>query len=297
MEAYKIVEWLERYEVTEKGKPANTDTPLDKLRKSPLPYVRFKVHGHAHGPAYRKMLARTWGPGEEMGVFGFFAKLLELAANQTRDYRGWILNEKQQPMTPAQIAETLGIQDKNWTRRALEILTDPTIGWVGILEFPNSPPPVEERGGALWGKKGGAYGGTLLNETETKVRENKDEGKKSTASGGKDSASDLTQKETASVSYPWGTEERKKKVFAYETVCQMVKPRCESDRTTLHHIFEQLENHIKANYSDIEIFQRVENAAKECIGARNPMAMFVSVAKERFGYQPKRDKVLKNAYR
>jgi len=306
MKAYRIIEWLKRYEVTEKGKAAGPDTPIENLRKSPLPYVRFPVHGHAHGPAYRKLLARTIAPGEEMAVFGLFAKLLELAANQTREFRGWILDEKQKPASPGQIAEILGIQDRDWVQRAMEILCDPAIEWLEYTEFPLSPPLVEEKGGALWGKEGDAYGGKrgaltgepFKNETETKLKVNKSEIKESPASSGEDSdsVSDSSQKGSDSVSVTWGSAERRKKVFTYEIVCQVLKPIGASDRTTLRHIFEKIEEQIKTGFFDLDIFNKVQDAATECLSAHNRMAMFVAVAKERFGYQPKRDRILKKAY-
>ena len=44
-EAYRIVDWWQ-YEVTAKGRKAKKDTPMEELRKAPLEYVRFPVHGH-----------------------------------------------------------------------------------------------------------------------------------------------------------------------------------------------------------------------------------------------------------
>ena len=307
MKAYRIVEWLERYEVTEKGKAAGPDTPIENLRKSPLPYVRFKVYGHAHGPAYRKIVRRAWVSGQamELAVFGLFAKLLELAANQMRGFRGWILDEKQQPMNAQQIAETLDVQEVQSVKRALEILCDPAIGWVENLEFPGSPQNSSTDGGALWGKEGepcGGKKGTLTwepfkNETETKVNENKVKESPACSGADSDSVSDSSQKGADSASVPWGTRERKKKIFTYEVVSQVIKPLCDSDRTTLRHIFEKIEEQIKSGFFDLDIYNQVEEAATECIDAKNRMAMFVAVAKERFGYQPKRDRILQRAFR
>jgi len=307
VKAYRIVEWRQRYEVTEKGKAATADTPVENLRKSPLPYVRFKVYGHVHGPAYRKIIKRAWMNGQamELAVFGLFAKLLELAANQTNQFRGWILDEKQQPMTPRQIAEVLDVQEVETVSKALEILCEPAIGWVEIMEFPGTPQDSSTDGGRLWGKEGAACGGkkgTLTgepfkNETETKVKVNKSEteDKQPPATGGEgsDSASDLSQEGSDSVS--WGLDERRLRVFTYEVVCQIVKPAGDSDRTTLQHIFNQLENHIKTGFFEIGVFKEVEEAARQCTSAKNRMAMFVAIAKERFSYQPRRERLLRRA--
>ena len=157
MLAYRITGWNQRYEVGDNDKVAPTGKPMGKLRKSPLKYVRLKVYGHQLAPAFRRMTKKAWGFGEAMpaATFGVFCKLLELAADQQREFRGWILDERQQPTKAEQIAELIGWTDVDIIKRALEILTDETIDWVELIEFPQIPPEAGEKGGER-GKKGEA---------------------------------------------------------------------------------------------------------------------------------------------
>ena len=45
MKAYRIVDWEEDYEVKASGYAADSNTPVEKLRKSELDFIRWKNHG------------------------------------------------------------------------------------------------------------------------------------------------------------------------------------------------------------------------------------------------------------
>jgi hypothetical protein len=81
---------------------------------------------------YREMLQKANGKG--MMVFGVFCKLLELAANQPREYRGWLLDDKGLPLVPQRIAFALCC-DAGDIDFALQVLADKTIEWLLIDDF------------------------------------------------------------------------------------------------------------------------------------------------------------------
>lgn len=138
MKAYRITDWHDRYEVTDKGAEAKPNTPPEKLKKGKLRYVRLSVWGHNVGPAWRKLTQKSYkkGVGTDLAAFGLFCKLLELAGDQERPYRGWILDHKQQPMDAAEIKDTIGVYDIDVVETCLDLLTDPEIDWVEYVECP-----------------------------------------------------------------------------------------------------------------------------------------------------------------
>jgi len=130
MNAYRITDWDKNYEVTKDGKPATEKSK--NIRKTSLSYVRLAVQGHNPSMSYREMLQKAAGKG--MMVFGVFCKLLELAGNQPREYRGWLLDTKGRPLTVERIAFALCC-DTSDIDFALQVLTDKDIGWVSENQF------------------------------------------------------------------------------------------------------------------------------------------------------------------
>ncbi|MFA5291610.1 MAG: hypothetical protein WC496_01100 [Phycisphaerae bacterium] len=130
MNAYRITDWDKNYEVTKDGKPATQRSK--NIRKTSLCYVRLTVQGHNPSMSYREMLQKAAGKG--MMVFGVFCKLLELAANQPRNYRGWLLDTKGVPLTAERIAFALCC-DAGDIDFALQVLTDKDIGWILEKDF------------------------------------------------------------------------------------------------------------------------------------------------------------------
>ena len=119
-----IVEWTERYEVSEKNAPAKNGDPL---RAGPLQYIRLKVHGHQNGVGFRrlKIVAGT----RAMEVFGIFCKILEIAGNQRRDMRGCLYNEKGNPASVNDLAFILDIPAEQ-VDNALSVLSCEEVGWI-----------------------------------------------------------------------------------------------------------------------------------------------------------------------
>lgn len=139
MLAYRIVDWMGLYEVTLKGHKAKKDTSMEELRSASLAYIRIVVHGHSLSASYRRMVKKASALGSmmEMSCFGLFIKLLEVAADQEREYRGWILDDRQRPVNAARIADLLDIYGGK-VQELLEILMDDDVSWVELAELPVS---------------------------------------------------------------------------------------------------------------------------------------------------------------
>ena len=170
MQAYRIVDWW-KFELLKNGKLATEKTKMGALRIKPLIYVRFPVHGHNLTADYRRMVKRA-GPEMAAACDGIYKMLVGLAGNQVREYRGWILDDRQQPLDPGQVAELLCLSEER-TRLIFEILSDRAVKWVSLEEFPEalhksfnegdlSSEPQIKKSGNNWEKKGAP-----LNETET----------------------------------------------------------------------------------------------------------------------------------
>ncbi|MBA7690629.1 hypothetical protein ES703_99160 [subsurface metagenome] len=119
-----IVEWLERYEVSSRGREPK---PGDDLRAGPLQFVRLKVYGHTQSTGYRRL--KSVAGKRTMEVFGFFCKFLEIAANQKSEQRGILLNEKNKPATIEDLAFILDVPVKQ-VENAVKVLSDEKVGWL-----------------------------------------------------------------------------------------------------------------------------------------------------------------------
>lgn len=122
--AIKIVEWLERYEVSSKGREAK---PGDELKSSPLQFVRLKVYGHTQSTGFRRL--KSVAGKRTMEVFGFFCKFLEIAGNQKSEQRGILLNEKNRSATVEDLAFILDVPVKQ-VENAVRVLSDEKVGWI-----------------------------------------------------------------------------------------------------------------------------------------------------------------------
>lgn len=135
MKAYRIVNWW-KFELLKNGKLATAKTKPAALRIKPLIYVRFPIHGHALSADYRRIVKRA-GPDMAAACDGVYKMLVGLAGNQVREYRGWVLDDRQQPLNPEQVAELLCLS-KEKISRIFEILTDDVVKWVNLEEFPEA---------------------------------------------------------------------------------------------------------------------------------------------------------------
>jgi hypothetical protein len=160
MKAYRIVNWDKRYEVDSKSRAVDKYIPVDDRRKGPLKYVRSKVHGWHIGPGLDELIARSWQPGSlfHWAVFGIFHKLLEIAADQPRDYRGWILDTDQRPIGPDYFIRRFKEQSPKLICEVFEILCHPDINWLELHDVPE-----------ICGKSGksATVPESLYNQTET----------------------------------------------------------------------------------------------------------------------------------
>jgi len=221
MEAYRITNWW-KFEVLRNTKRATKKTKMASLRKSPLVYVRFPVHGHNLCADYRRMVKRA-GPDLAAACNGIYKMLVELAGNQVREYRGWVLDDRQRPLiNPEQVADILCLSETK-VSQALEVLTDIEVRWVRFLEFPESlcksrddsdlaNVPKSGDAGNNQEKKGAAF---IETETEYKdkdkrfetnrsvgVREKTGEGDSVDAEGGKEILQSQPPASPDSVSVP-----------------------------------------------------------------------------------------------
>lgn len=131
MKCLRITNWVERYEVTDQGRPVTDGRPP---RRKPLPWVRWKVNGRTLGSGFREMLRVAGDPENAEAAYATFGKLLELAADNPPELRGWILDHQRQPATPAKIAYFSGFRESTiW--RGLAVLTHADIEWVTVSVF------------------------------------------------------------------------------------------------------------------------------------------------------------------
>jgi len=191
--AFRIVDWQEKYELTRHSSPANENTQMENLQKSPFPYIRIKGGGHMLDPVKRRMYKLAWNFGDnvDMKCWGLYISLLDLARDQEREKRGWILDDRQLPINPVQIAEVLGIQDAN-INLLFEILISGQVNWVEFVDFPealqnntmktqndnlgkpNGSPPNSLSTWESTGESGKARE-PFLNVTETKLNQEENE--------------------------------------------------------------------------------------------------------------------------
>jgi len=124
---YVITEWIERYEVNDKGQPARKG---DKLRVSSLKYIRSKVHGRSQGAGFARLQEVAKSRAYE--VFGIFQKFLEIAGcGNGGENRGKLLNEKGNPASDEELAFILRTTEKK-IAFALKILCSPSVKWLNI---------------------------------------------------------------------------------------------------------------------------------------------------------------------
>lgn len=96
-----------------------------------------------------------------MMAFGVFHAICQLSATLGKSVRGRLKNTDGEPMEIEQIATLLRLQICHLSA-ALEILTDPRIGWLRWVEIPDDLPPVcQSHPGFVKGEGEGEGEGTL----------------------------------------------------------------------------------------------------------------------------------------
>ena len=304
-QAYRIVDWKRRYEIKLDKRDATEDTPAERLRKKPHDFIKWKVFGHRLGHKYRAMIQKAWKPGEinELAVLGFFGKLLELAGDQKEpEFRGWILDEDQQPMTLRQIAELLDIQELGRLLEAMGILID--LNWVEKCEVelclsstqrafflkPQVSCKIVEKLLPLQKLQGAAKIATkacnpFLNETETEEKINLNEREAS--------VSDCSSEVSDSASPGQAGIKQARQEALMEVLRLLRVSDNPSDITTFRDIFDQVERGVTGGEFTTKIFDRVINEAKEASGHRfGRIGRFINAMKRKpFSYIPENRQV------
>lgn len=306
--AYRIVNWKALYEVTSKGASAKEDTPLEQLRKSAIPYLRRQVTGHSLSPTDRKLNKMAWLVGimMEPACRDVYWELCDLAADQDDPkYRGWVLDEKQQPINAPQIAELLDWKDDGTFQRLLDILCDEEINWVRLEEFPHAPRTVGDSRGQL-----GKVEEPFKNETEAEERSlNLNETERDSPAfpdqGGRGvspphpsalvtgSVSEISDSDSDSVPRG-GVGIKRRRAQAFLQLCEIIQPHSSSDRTTFRDIFDQLEERM-IYQTDKPLFEKaLEKARESCLVGRVPAAVFTAaMEKSPFYYIPVRKSIIR----
>jgi len=151
MQAYRIVDWDKNYEVGRKGQQLTSYMPVEARRKGPLKFVRLKVNGLSIDPTLDEIISRSWQPGSifHWAVLGIYNKLLEIAADQEREYRGWILDQKQKPMTPKSFAKRFREPDSRFITKVFDILCHPDVNLLEFQEIPEFSGALKANSGSL----------------------------------------------------------------------------------------------------------------------------------------------------
>jgi len=299
-QAYRIVDWVRLYEVDINGHAVGRyekPPPVEKLRKSPLSYIRLENTGHAQTIIDRKINEKAWVAGQmdEMAVHGLFNKLLKIAGNQPRQFRGWILDEHQNPLTAKGIADFLGIYEVGCVQKALGILTDPEVGLLNVSEFGENLLNARESGQTCAEVRRNPDECALF-QNETEINEIKP---KETES--ENSASDLSSDFSDSTSEQQRLEAIKETRRAtVSQICVILQiPNNPSDITTFRDIFDQIERGIITGELSVGIFDSMIIEAKDAASHRfKKLGRFVNAMKRPpFNYIPERREIAGSRYK
>jgi hypothetical protein len=249
MQAYRIVDWNGRYEVTAKGRPATGTELCSGLKKGKLTYVRSRVYGHAISPSFHNILDQAYVVGEinEWAVFGLFHKLLEIAGDQEREYRGWILDNDQDPMMAADIGKLFRSHEVPRIQQALDCLMREGVRWLELANFP--------------GKSGSSRKlpencGGFLNRTETDT--------------------DTETEGDSEISSEDGSARFSVRRGAEKAAYDLLQPA--AGDTVISDVFDQVA---------VELYRQVVEEARGAAKANNPMGAFIErVKKPPFDYKP-----------
>lgn len=136
--AWHITDWREYYEVNDSGRPWR---PGNKKRAGPLPFTRR----HTFGPGGDNMVyaeVADFAESRERGswpvAWGLFNKLLEIAAHQTAETRGFLLGRGGAPMS-MRAMERITCFTQEQIELGLSILSDPAVRWIERRPIPGVP--------------------------------------------------------------------------------------------------------------------------------------------------------------
>lgn len=141
MQAYRIVDWDKKFEVNRKGQSVTSYLPVEYRRKGALKFIRIPVDGLRIDPLLDEIIGRAWITGQlfHWAVLGVYTKLVEIAADQEREYRGWLLDPNQKPIDAKYFANRFREPDAHLITKVFEILCHSSVNLLEIHEIPEIP--------------------------------------------------------------------------------------------------------------------------------------------------------------
>jgi len=136
--ALYITDWDQHYETNKDGRRWEAG---QVKRKGALVYVRLYVFGPAGDNVVYADVADTvaekYGDDAWCVAWGLFCKLLEVAARQKPDQRGFLLGRRASPIS-ARMLRNICRFSKSQIELGLTILADPDVAWIQSKTFSNS---------------------------------------------------------------------------------------------------------------------------------------------------------------
>ena len=137
MKAWHITDWEKYYEVNSDG---GRWQPGQKKRARPPEYIRWYVGGPGGDDrAYHECalaVAEKFGPDAWAVAFALFGKLLEIAATQDTEFRGYVLGKNHSPISAKLLGFITGFTMEQ-VELGIKILSDPVVGWLEERELPD----------------------------------------------------------------------------------------------------------------------------------------------------------------
>lgn len=280
--AYFITDWESRYEVSEKG----TAYKSGDKKRAKLQYVRLAVHGKNEGIGWKK-LRRAAGDEFALLLFGLFCKLLELAADQEREFRGYLLDEKRQPASPEYMEIIWGIP-QSIIEKYLPKLAE--IGWIekkmlpcevdssdGFGSFPKNSESAQDN---EFRKIPNPSESTPLTETETEQNITKTITEPKAPEGFRQNKDFVSPVSASGV--------RNKVAFLMRLVETLHISANSSDHTAFQNLADYLDS---KKAQDPGIFEDVLCLASEkvkCPTLKNPIAVFFAAVNKKYGFCERR---------
>ena len=144
MKAWHITDWEKYYEVNSDG---GRWQPGQKKRARPPEYIRWYVGGPGGDDrAYQEcalIVAEKFGPDAWAIAFALFGKLLEIAATQDTEFRGYILGKNHSPIS-TKLLSFITFFTSEQVELGVKILSDNAVGWLEERELPDASAKVAD---------------------------------------------------------------------------------------------------------------------------------------------------------
>jgi hypothetical protein len=147
MKAWHITDWEKYYEVNSDG---GRRQPGQKKRAKPPEYIRWYVGGPGRDDrAYQECglaVEEKFGPEAWAVAFALFGKLLEVAASQDTECRGYILGKNHSPIS-TKLLTFVTLFTGEQVELGLRVLSDAAVGWLEEQELPDLSASLAESPG------------------------------------------------------------------------------------------------------------------------------------------------------